>query len=121
MPSPFIEIDTLKMSRQPFKHSSNKLDALARFYRIGHKLPHQGLATWFGCMANDPESWETMEQYNKHDVVLMDGVYRRESPWAKTKLNMQAWTGTYTCVTCGSYNLESRGFRSKGGYGAYAS
>ena len=114
-PSPFIEIDTLKMSRQPFKHSSNKLDSLARYYGIGSKLPHQGMATWFGCMENDPVHWATMETYNKQDVVLMDGIYRIESPWSKTKLNMQAWQGTYRCVQCGSGNLESRGYKSRGG------
>jgi len=113
--SPYIELDTLKMSRQKFKHSSNKLDSLARFYKIGEKLPHQGMATWFGCMRNDPEHWDSMEKYNRHDVFLMDGVYRREAPYVRTKLNMQAWTGTFTCVKCGSRDLESRGYASRGG------
>ena len=114
-PSPFIEVDTLKMARLPFKHSSNKLDSLARYYGIGEKLPHQGMATWFGCMNNDAESWATMEKYNKHDVVLMDGLYRRIAPWSRTKLNMQAWTGTHSCTNCGSRMLMSRGYQSRGG------
>ena len=114
-PSPYIEIDTLKLSRQKFAFTSNKLDNLARFLDIGEKKPHQGMHTWYGCMENDPEAWADLEEYNKHDVVLMDGVYRCIAPYVRTRLNMQAWTGTFTCVKCGSRNLEGRGYASRGG------
>ena len=113
--SPYIEIDTLKLLRQKFAMTSNKLDNAARFFGIGEKLPNQGIHTWKGCMQNDAKSWKIMEQYNKHDVVLLDGVYERIAPYVRTKLNRQAWNGTYSCVSCGSRNLESRGYRSRGG------
>ena len=112
--SPYIEIDTLKLLRQKFAFTSNKLDNAARFLGIGEKLPNQGIHTWKGCMRNDEESWKVMEKYNKHDVVLLDGLYGKIAPYVKTKLNMQAWNGTYSCTSCGSRNLESRGYRSKG-------
>ena len=113
--SPYIELDPLKMMRQKFKLTSNKLDFVAKYYGIGAKLPHQGLHTWDGCEDNDPEAWEVMERYNKHDVALLDGVYERIAPYVRTRLNMQAWTGTFTCVKCGSRNLEGRGYASRGG------
>ena len=112
--SPYIEIDTLKLLKQKFAFSSNRLDSAARFLGIGEKLPNQGIHTWKGCMRNDEASWKVMERYNKHDVVLLDGVYQRIAPYVKTRLNRQAWEGTYSCVSCGSRNLESRGYRSKG-------
>ncbi len=113
--SPYIELDTLKLVKQKFKHSSNKLDSLARYYKIGEKLPTQGFDTWVGCMNNEPESWTVMERYNRNDVVLVDGLYSRIAPYVRTKLNMQAWTGTFSCVKCGSRNLEKRGYKSRGG------
>lgn len=113
--SPYIQIDTLKLLRQKFALSSNRLDSAARFLGIGEKLPNQGIHTWKGCMANDEESWQVMERYNKHDVVLLAGLYERIAPYVKTRLNMQAWSGTYSCVSCGSRRLMSRGYRSKGG------
>ena len=114
-PSPYIEVDTLKMARQKFAFTSNKLDNLARHFGIGQKKPHQGMHTWYGCMRNDEAAWVNMEEYNKHDIVLMDGVYRRLAPFVRTRLNRQAWEGTYSCVACGSRNLESRGYKSRGG------
>jgi hypothetical protein len=114
-PSPYIEIDTLKLARQKFAFTSNKLDELAKFLDIGAKRPHQGMHTWYGCMNNDPEAWAVMEDYNKHDVELLDKVYQKLAPYVRTRLNQQAWDGTYRCVNCGSGNLESRGYRSRGG------
>jgi len=114
-PSPYIEIDTLKLAKQKFAFTSNKLDELAKFLGVGEKLPHQGMHTWYGCMGNDDASWKVMEAYNRHDVVLLDGVYGRLAPYVRTRLNMQAWSGTYTCVSCGSARLVSRGFQSRGG------
>ena len=114
-PSPFIEIDTLKLARQKFAFTSNKLDELAKMFGIGSKKPHQGMHTWYGCMENDPEAWASMEEYNKHDVVLLDGLYKRIAPYVRTRMNLQAWDGTYRCVQCGSGNMESRGYRSRGG------
>lgn len=113
--SPYISLDTLKMVRNKFAFSSNKLDELARFFDIGEKMPHSGMTTWFGCMRNEEKHWEDMKHYNRHDVTLLDGVYRKISPYVKTRLNMQAWSGTYRCTTCGSGNMESRGYRSRGG------
>ena len=115
MPSPYIEIDTLKLARQKFKFTSNKLNEICKFLGIGEKLPTQGMHTWYGCMNNDPDSWTVMEEYNKRDVELLDELYTQVAPYVRTKLNRQAWVGTYSCVACGGQNMESRGYRSRGG------
>ena len=113
--SPYISLDTLKMVRQKFAFSSNKLDELAKFFDIGEKLPHSGMATWYGCMDNDPVQWDKMEQYNKHDVVLLDGLYRKIAPYVRTRLNRQPWSGLHACTSCGSRNVQSRGQTARGG------
>ena len=115
MPSPYIEGDTLTLARQKFKFTSNKLNEICKFLNIGEKLPTQGMHTWYGCMNNDPDAWKVMEEYNKRDVELLDELYAQVAPYVRTKVNLQAWSGTYRCVTCGSVNLESRGYRSRGG------
>lgn len=74
-------IDTLKIARANFRFNSNKLDDLARRLGIGRKLPHTGFDMWKGCMANDIDSWKLMEKYNKHDIFLLEEVWKRFEPW----------------------------------------
>lgn len=74
-------IDTLKIARANFRFNSNKLDDLAHRLGIGRKLPHTGFDMWKGCMANDAESWNLMERYNKHDIFLLEEVWKRFEPW----------------------------------------
>lgn len=74
-------IDTLKIARMNFRFNSNKLDDLARRLGIGRKLPHTGFNMWKGCMANDPASWQLLEKYNKHDVFLLEEVWKKFEPW----------------------------------------
>lgn len=111
-PSHYQEIDTLKMAR---KHgfTSKSLDNLAKRLGIGKKLPHQGKNTWLGCIAEDEAAWKTMEEYNKHDVWLLNELWERLAPYSDVKPNMQHWSGSHTCVNprCGSDNLIRRGVR----------
>lgn len=109
--SSYVEIDTLKLLRTKFKHTSNKLDDIAEYYGIGRKLPTGGFDTWLGCMANDEKAWKLMEKYNKRDVVLLDGVYDRIKPYVRTKLNQQHWAGLGVCPQCGSDDMVRWGFR----------
>src|ERR1700676_4819995 len=70
-PTPYKTVDTLKIARKVFMFDSNKLDDLGRYLGVGRKLPHTGFNLWKGCMSGDLESWETMKQYNAHDVELL--------------------------------------------------
>jgi len=111
-PSSYQQIDTLKMAR---KHgfSSKSLDNLAKRLGIGKKLAHQGKNTWLGCIAEDAESWKIMEEYNKHDVWLLNELWAKLAPYSDVAPNMQQWTGNHTCVNprCGSDSLIKRGVR----------
>lgn len=80
-PSPPRTIDTLKEYRRYFAFPSNRLNDLGQELGVGHKEPHMGLDTWFGCMEGDPDMWDVMERYNRQDVELLERVFMEIAPW----------------------------------------
>ena len=111
-PSDYQTIDTLKVSRKNFSHSSNKLDELGRAYLERRKEKHLGLDTWFGCMAGDPAAWRSMRRYNIGDVQLLEDWYLRIRPWISgpSAPNMSHWSnGVRVCTQCGSEELVAIG------------
>ena len=74
-PAPYKQIDLLQVARSQFKFPSNKLDYVAQALEVGKKTKHAGHELWIGCMNNDPDSWEKMEEYNTNDVILLENVY----------------------------------------------
>jgi RNase_H superfamily len=107
-PAPYKTVDTLKIARKIFKFDSNKLDDLARYLKIGRKLPTTGFHTWRGCMTGDPQAWKLMKQYNAHDVELLESLYSLIRMWHPTHPNVNM--GEEACPTCSSKNVQRRGF-----------
>ena len=111
-PSDYQTIDTLKVSRKNFSHTSNKLDELGRAYLGKRKEKHMGLDTWFGCMDGDPKAWRSMRRYNVGDVQLLEDLYLRIRPWISgpSAPNMSHWSnGVRVCTQCGSEELVAIG------------
>jgi len=105
-PSPYKVIDTLNIARSKFRFNSNHLNDLGSYLGVGSKVEIGGFKLWLGCLKGDKKSWRKMEEYNKGDVVLLEKVYEKLSPWANTpfkKLGM-------TCPNCGGTKLQSRGW-----------
>jgi len=109
-PSSYKTVDTLKICRNKFKFDSNKLNDVAKQLGIGSKLAHTGFDLWKGCMAGDLASWNLMKRYNAKDVDLLEEVYLRVRPWARTHPNANIFTRENACRLCQSYNLLKRGF-----------
>jgi predicted RNA-binding Zn-ribbon protein involved in translation (DUF1610 family)/DNA polymerase elongation subunit (family B) len=107
--SPVKQIDLLKTVRQRFRFPSNKLSYVSQKLGLGSKTEHKGFALWEGCMAGDPESWATMEEYNKQDVLLLESLYDKLKPWIKGHANVGLYTGESVCPNCGSHNIKKRG------------
>lgn len=110
-PSPFKSVDTLKVARKAFHNSSNRLDALGQLVGIGRKKQTQGYMELFkGTMlADSPSGWKTMREYNLQDVKLTEDLYVKLLPWIKSHpIDLDNPDG---CPTCGSLNLQRRGFR----------
>lgn len=110
-PTPYKTVDTLKIARAKFAFDSNKLDDLGRYLGIGRKLPHTGFSLWKGTMAGDKKSWETMHQYNRHDVELLEEVYEIMRPWDTKHPQVNIGDiSTDNCPKCGSSKIQKRGF-----------
>lgn len=114
-PSPYKVVDTKRAIKQVARFSSNKLDWLCRQLGLGRKLKHEGFPLWAGCAAGDEAAWRKMKRYNRHDVKLLESLYKLISPWIRQP-NMALFMGNERCTspTCGSSSIQARGvYRSK--------
>ena len=111
-PSTYKQIDLLRTARKQFKFPSNKLDYLAKTLGLGEKVKHAGFDLWVKCLAGDKDAWETMEEYNKQDVLLLEKVYDKLLPWIPNHPNVLLYGdgSSAGCPTCGSTELQKRGF-----------
>lgn len=113
-PSPVVEIDLLKTARKKFRLPSNKLAFVTEYLGLQQKVPHKGMALWRGCMTGDPACWVTMEKYNKGDIVPLEQIYDYLKPWISNHPNYALFNsedlGQLVCPSCGSLNLQRRGF-----------
>jgi uncharacterized C2H2 Zn-finger protein len=111
-PSPYRQIDLLRTARNVFKFPSNKLDYIAQALGLGGKVKNRGHELWIGCMANDPQCWGEMEEYNKQDVILLELLYNKMKPWIKPHPNYTLYTDEIAlmCPICGATNYHRRGY-----------
>ncbi len=110
-PSPYKQIDLLRVARNQFKFPSNKLDYVAQALGLGKKTKHTGHELWIQCMAGNPEAWSMMEEYNKNDVTLLEQVYGKLIPWIKVHANYSLHSvNTEVCPNCGGTHYQKRGF-----------
>lgn len=112
-PSPYKQVDLLRVVKSNFRFPSNKLQYVSTALGLEGKLQHAGHELWVKCMADDPKAWNIMRRYNKQDVVLTEKLYEKLLPWA----GGHPHTGLYAvdgarecCARCGSEDLERRGF-----------
>ena len=101
-PSPYKQIDLLRVVRQQFRFPSNKLDYVSQRLGLGEKTEHAGHKLWIECMANVPAAWRKMKEYNMNDVVLLEKLYQRLLPWIKNHPNHSVFSGKRVCTKCSS-------------------
>jgi DNA polymerase elongation subunit (family B) len=108
-PSPYKQIDLLRVVRSNFRFPSNKLDYVSQRLGLGKKTEHAGMELWTKCMKGDNDAWKTMETYNIQDVVLLESLYGKMLPWIKTHPNHNLYTSDVVCPTCSGHRLQKRG------------
>lgn len=109
-PAPYKQVDTLEVSRGTFRFQSHKLDYISKSLGHGGKIKHAGFQLWVDCMAGKPEAWESMERYNKGDVIQLEKVYMDFRPWIKNHPNVGLYNETVACPRCGETDkLHKRG------------
>ena len=111
-PSPFKEVDTLKVARKEFAFTYNSLEKLAAQLGLGFK-GKPGFGVWLGCMEGDEKAWKTMKRYCRNDVVLLRELYLRLLPWMTMHPNMALISDTPdACPKCNVRGtMISRGWR----------
>jgi predicted RNA-binding Zn-ribbon protein involved in translation (DUF1610 family) len=108
-PSPYKQIDLLRVVRSNFRFPSNKLDYVSQRLGLGEKVQHEGMSLWTKCMKGDSDAWERMQEYNIQDVVLLESLYNKLLPWIKTHPNRNLHSESAVCPTCGSSAIQKRG------------
>ena len=108
-PSPYKQIDLLRVVRSNFRFPSNKLDYVSQRLGLGKKTEHAGMELWTKCMKGDKDAWKIMETYNIQDVVLLESLYSTLLPWIKSHPNHNLYTDNIVCPTCSGHRLQKRG------------
>jgi len=113
---PFRIIDTLRVIKENFAFSSNKLDNLLIQFNLPRKL-HTNFELWSDCLAGSWEALTEMETYNKNDVVTLEKAFDRIKPWIKNFPNYVLYnelSDAMVCPTCGSVHLSDIGYYTTG-------
>ena len=110
-PTPFKEVDTLKIARRHFAFTSNRLGDVCNFLGIGTKLETGGFQTWHGCLKGDERAWAKMKKYNRNDVVILEKLYLKLLPWMVRHPNMASLADRpEACPKCGvEGTMQARG------------
>jgi uncharacterized protein YprB with RNaseH-like and TPR domain len=105
---PFRVVCTYKIARKHFKLTSNKLEYLARYLKVIEKYDHgkfPGMKLWDECLADNPEAWKEMEDYNVRDVIALEAIYLKLRKYDST-IRFNVFTQDNTCE-CGSEDFRN--------------
>ena len=107
LPSPYKQIDTLKVAQKQFGFTHNSLDALAEFFGIEGKI-ETNFELWKKCINGDEDALLEMEVYNRNDVVLLEKVYHFLKPYIKGHPNLDLYCDGINpvCTSCGKDALS---------------
>lgn len=107
-PSKYMNVDTLKVSKEVFGWSYNRLDALGQKFGIGKKADME-IEDWIRCSEGSQEHITKMFEYCKRDVApLLEDVYLRMLPWIPNHPNLGLYTDhdVDVCPKCESQDLR---------------
>jgi len=117
-------LDTLKMARQRFKFTSNKLEYLAKFLGLDVQKYvdrlFNGMDLWIEFMKGNKKARAEMIKYNKQDVVVLEAVFNKLMPWYKTTINFNVYNTLDSTIRChcGSTSFKKNG-TTEVGVGVY--
>lgn len=117
-PSSYKHIDTRILAKRHFAFTSTKLEYMTDKLCVKYKkLKHakfSGFELWKACLAGNLAAWREMEKYNKHDVLSLEELYHKLSPW-DTSVNFNVYHDREDHVCqCGHPALKRRGFKYTG-------
>lgn len=84
-PSSYKHIDTKQIAQKHFGFTSLKLEYMTDKLCVKYKkLKHNkypGFELWRECLSGNLDAWKEMERYNKHDVLALEELYTKLTPW----------------------------------------
>ena len=110
-PSPFVDIDLLRVNRANFKFLSNKLGYVTEAVGLPTKLETGGMDLWKRVLANEPSAWAKFKKYNVRDVQVTEKLYLllAQGGWIKG-VHAGLFSHDMTvCHSCGSPDLTPVG------------
>ena len=111
-PSPWKELDLMRIVRSQFKFPSNKLDYVAQKLGVGAKVKHSGFQLWLDCMAGNAKAWKEMKEYQIQDVNLLIDLYEILLPWITNHPHMGLdKSEPRSCRNCGGTTISKWGYR----------
>ena len=104
-------VDTLKLSRKGFRFNSNKLDYIAKYLGVGRKIKTSPDLWNRILLKNEVKAMEEMVKYCKMDVVVLENVFKKLSPYVLSKSHKGVAEGKSkdSCPECGSVHSQHRG------------
>jgi hypothetical protein len=104
-PSPYKNIDLLKVARANFRFPSFKLQYVSTALGLEGKLSTGGHDLWIRTMAGDPAADRKMARYCKQDVELLEPLLDKLRPWVGNAVNFALWSeqgAELACQKCGA-------------------
>ena len=108
-PSPWVDIDLLKVFRSRFKFLSNKLGYVTEELGLDTKLETGGQSLWTRVLAGERQAWDEFKRYNKQDVIITEDLLRQVLPWVKGPHFGLLSGDPAACFACGSTELVPAG------------
>jgi len=109
-PSPYRQVDLFATIKRVFKFPRNSLAYVAHELGLGEKGETGGFELWLECMANDPDAWERMKEYNCQDVTVTEALHASLLPWIPSYPSHAAFEGADICPQCGGTQLVREGY-----------
>lgn len=99
---PVHVVDPYETAKNVFRFSSNKMDNIATQLGLQNKIKTD-FNLWKNCVNGQKEALNSMLEYNKQDVVVLEEIYCRILPWIKNHPNISNYLeDKNTCIKCGS-------------------
>lgn len=114
-PSSFKNIDTLKIAKKYFGFTSNKLEYMTDKLCIEHKKSKHkkfsGFDLWAECLKGNKEAWDEMKDYNIQDILSLEELYNKLSPWDNSAINFNLYNeDLVNACKCGSEDFKRNGY-----------
>ena len=109
-PSPWHNVDLLRVNRGQFKWPSNKLGYVTDALGLDTKLDTGGQELWNRVLAGDPKAWAKFKKYNVRDVEITEQLFLLLSPWIKGPHRGLWESNLEGCHACASKTLRPDGY-----------